>query len=441
MLAALGVPVDLVTRLGADPWGSARTTDCAEPASAPATRARLCRSAFVRVVRADNQVKDLLYAGTETGLYLSYNGGKQWQPLQLNLPITPITDLKLHQDHLLASTQGRAFWVLDDLTPIRKNSVATTSTADLLPVKDVIRSGGYSPLNQSFPDDMPVTHIKTTMVNPASGAVIYFHLQNKDSVKNVTIDILDASKTVIRSFYKEKPKKNGSNNSLEADPKIVLREGLNKFVWDLQYPNLPTIDNVYVEGDFNGRMAVPGSYTVRLTVDGNSFTSDFKLLPDPTATATAAEYAAQDQLLKAISDDDVTDLNVSVVYMRKIKSQLEQFSARVEGNTSYDSLSSQAKTLVTSIKTWEEQLIQPKSQSNDDVINFENRLCSGFIFLKGNVDNTVPYVTAVAQSRFAELHKAWMALAEQKKQCLAALSQFNARCNTAGIRLIGLEGE
>ncbi|MFC4233147.1 WD40/YVTN/BNR-like repeat-containing protein [Parasediminibacterium paludis] len=396
--------------------------------------------ACVRVVREDNQVKDILYAGTETGLYLSYNGGKQWQPLQLNLPVTPITDLKLHQDHLLASTQGRAFWVLDDLTPLRQNSVATNTAVDLLPVKDAVRASSYSPLNQSFPDDMPVTKIKTTMVNPASGAVIYFHLQNKDSIKNVTIDILDASKNTIRTFYKEKPKLNTSNNQLDADEKITLRNGLNKFVWDLQYANLPTIDNVYVEGDFKGRMAIPGNYTVKLTIDGKSYERDFKLLPDPTVTASAAEYAAQDQLLKAIADD-ITDLNVSVVHMRKIKNQLEQFSARVEGNTSYDSLSSQSKTLVTAIKTWEEQLIQPKSQSNDDVINFENKLCSGFIFLKGNVDNAIPYITATEQSRYAELHTQWMGLAEQKKRCLAAISLFNEQCNKAGIRLIGLEGE
>jgi len=226
--------------------------------------------AYVRVVREDNEVKDLLYAGTETGFYISYNGGRNWQQLQLNLPVTPITDLKLHQDHLLASTQGRAFWILDDLTPLRKNAATIKDSFALLSVKDAYRLSAGSPLNQLFPGDKEPRTINTTMANPVTGAQFFFHILGKETVKSATIEILDAAGNNIRTYYMQKPVNRQGNNQLQDDPAIEVRNGLNRFVWDLCHRNLPTIDNVLIEGSDKGRMVVPGNYTVRLTINGKS---------------------------------------------------------------------------------------------------------------------------------------------------------------------------
>ena len=396
--------------------------------------------AYARVVREDNEVKDLLYAGTETGFYISYNGGKSWKQLQLNLPVTPITDLKLHQNHLLASTQGRAFWVLDDLTALRKNAATIKTETALLPVKNVVRVSGSSPLDRQFEEDEDPIEINTTAVNPALGAVIYYHIQNKDSVKSATLEILDANQKLVRTYFMEKPKANTSNNQLEADPKIEIRSGLNRFVWDLREKNLPTIENVIIEGSMGGRAVVPGKYEVRLTINGKAETAAFEVLADPRLNNSAAEYIAQDALSK-LASDDIEAIHVSVVQMRKIQDQLNEFVTRAEGIATLDSLATKAKAIVKTIIEWEEQLIQPKSQTNDDVINFVNKLSANIVFVKGEIESAnTPYVTKGQQKRYEELHAEWKKYEAQKQALLTGeIAAFNEACRKANWNFVGFE--
>ena len=396
--------------------------------------------AYARVVREDTEVKDLLYAGTETGFYISYNGGKAWKQLQLNFPVTPITDLKLHQNHLLASTQGRAFWVLDDLTAIRKNASSIKAVTALFPVKNVVRVNGSSPLDRQFEEDEDPIAINTTSVNPALGAVIYYHIQNKDSVKSATLEILNANQKLVRTYYMEKPKGNTSNNQLEADPKIEIRSGLNRFVWDLRENNLPSIENVIIEGSMGGRAVVPGKYEVRLTINGKAETAAFEVVADPRLNNSTAEYTAQDALSK-LASDDIEAIHVSVVQMRKIQDQLNQFVARAEGIARLDSLAAKAKAIVKTIKDWEEQLIQPKAQTNDDVINFVNKLSANIVFVKGEIESAnTPYVTKGQQKRYEELHAEWKKYEAQKQALLAGeIAGFNEACRKANWNFVGFE--
>ena len=397
--------------------------------------------AFVRVVREDNTVKDLLYAGTETGFYISYNGGVNWKQLQLNLPIVAITDLKVHLNKLLASTQGRAFWVLDDLAPLRNASSKLNNAFTLLPVTNVYRLNMGSPLDRQFSEEEDPIKINTTMVNPASGAVIYYHIQNKDSVKKLSIEVIDAANKVIRSFYNEKPTIVTSDNSKEGDPKVEVRNGLNRFVWDLRHANLPSIENVYIEGSDAGRKVVPGEYTIRLKINEEEQLAKFKVLADPRFNFTAAEFEAQDHLSK-LASDDVAAIHVSVVQMRKVQDQLNQFTKRAAGNKNLDSLSAKAKEINKTIKDWEDNLIQPKSQSNDDVINFINKLSANFIFLKGEVEGSasIPYVTEGQLKRYDELHAAWLKFEKQKENLLDNdIKNFNEACRKANWNFVGVE--
>jgi hypothetical protein len=397
--------------------------------------------AFVRVVREDNQVKNLLYAGTETGFYISYNGGLNWKQLQLNLPIVAITDLKLHQDKLLASTQGRAFWILDDLTPFRKAASSLNNAFSLLPVSNVYRINSGSPLDRQFSEDENPLKINTTMVNPASGAVIYYHIQNKDSVKKLSIEVLDAGNNVIRTYSSEKPTSTSSNNSKESDPKVEIRTGLNRFVWDLRYANLPSIDNVYIEGSNAGRKVIPGEYTIRLKINEAEQSAKVKVLADPRYNAPSADFEAQEKWSKLVSED-VTAIHVSVVQMRKVQDQLNQFVQRAEGNKVLDSLTAKAKAIHKMIKVWEEELIQPKSQSNDDVINFINKLSANLIFLKGEIESSasLPYVTEGQIKRYDELHAAWRKYEAQKQSLLTnEIAAFNEACRKANWNFVGFE--
>ena len=397
--------------------------------------------AYVRVVREDNAVKNLLYAGTETGFYISYNGGLNWKQLQLNLPVVPITDLKLHQDHIIASTQGRAFWILDDLTPLRKAAANLNTDFTLLPVSNQYRITGASPLDRQFTEDEDILKINTTMANPSTGAVIYYHIQNKDSVKKLTIEIVDASKNIVRTYSKDKSEFSTSNNAEEADPKIEVRTGLNRFVWDLHYTNLPTIENVYIEGSNSGRKAIPGDYTIRLKVNDSTVSTSFKLLADPRLSYTAADYEAQDKWSK-LASLDVEAIHVSVVQMRKVQDQLNQFTKRAEGNKALDSLAANAKTILKTITTWEEALIQSKSQSNDDVINFINKLSANIIFVKGEIDGAgaSPYITEGQVKRYEELHAEWLTYEKQKNNLLEnEIKNFNEACKKANWNYIGFE--
>ena len=397
--------------------------------------------AFVRVVREDNAVKNLLYAGTETGFYISYNGGLNWKQLQLNLPIVAINDLKLHQDKLLAATQGRAFWILDDLTPFRKAASSINDAFSLLPVANVYRLEVGSPLDRQFGEEENPLKINTTMVNPASGAVIYYHIQNKDSVKKLSIEVLDAANNVVRTYYSEKSKIATSNNSSESDPKVEIRTGLNRFVWDLRYANLPSIDNVYIEGSSAGRKVIPGEYTIRLKINETTQTTKVKILADPRYNAPAADFEAQDQLSKLVSED-VAAIHVSVVQMRKVQEQLNQFVKRAEGNKNLEDLSTKAKAINKTIKVWEEELIQSKSQSNDDVINFINKLSANLVFLNGEVQSSssLPYVTEGQLKRYDELHADWKKYEKQKQDLIDnEIKNFNEACRKANWDFVGFE--
>jgi hypothetical protein len=390
--------------------------------------------AYVRVVREDNEVKDLLYAGTETGFYISYNGGKNWQQLQLNLPVTPITDLKLHQDHLLASTQGRAFWILDDLTPLRKNAAAIKDSFALLPVKDAYRLSAGSPLNQLFPGDKEPRTINTTMANPVTGAQFFFHILGKETVKSATIEILDAAGNNIRTYYMQKPVNRQGNNQLQDDPAIEVRNGLNRFVWDLCHRNLPTIDNVLIEGSDKGRMVVPGNYTVRLTINGKSQSQNFKVLTDPRqlkeypSLVTAEAYQEQEKLLQLLSND-VEEIHVAVTQMHKLQQQLKELRERTEDNSTFDTLYRHAGSILEKIQVWEAQLIQRKSQTNDDVINFVNKLSANIIFVKGEAEGNVPYITEGHIKRTQDLHAEWVKYRNQQQALLQGdIRTLNENC-------------
>ncbi len=251
-----------------------------------------------RVIREDPEVEGLLYAGTEFGMFVSFDDGESWEPFQFNLPTTPITDIKLVDGDLALSTMGRGFWIMDDLSPIRQWArTMATADAHLFQPSDVIRrrgGGGYG-FGGATPDE--------PQWSPA-GVYVDYHLP--DGADEVTLEFMDARGTVLRTFESEGP---GTTTSREqgmrapyfarsGQPVVDASEGAHRFVWDLTVPG--------PEGSRrSGPMVVPGEYQVRMTADGRTQTRSFEVLMDPRVAAdgvTVADLQAQYDLALDIID-------------------------------------------------------------------------------------------------------------------------------------------
>ena len=390
--------------------------------------------ACVRVVREDQVRKDLLFAGTETGLYVSFDGGLSWNKFQRNLPITPITDLKIHQNNLIAATQGRAFWILDEMQPLR--SFDNQSTMKLMPIVGAMRISGYSMFDNNEEDTNNKYPI-TTSSNPSTGAVIYYQLPS-DSIKQLTLNIKDANGNPIRSFSNKSSEIPATNNSMKNEPVLSAKKGLNRFVWNLRRPNMPTIDNLYIEGNYSGGKIIPGDYTVVLNADGVEQTTTLHLTVDPRLNYSTQDYIAQDELLKKL-EKDMTDIHVSVNKMNALSKQISAVNKLIENDEGKSEVVKKGNAVIEKIKQWEEKLVQRKAQSYDDIINFVNKLSANIIFVHGELSGTVPYTTKGQEKRYNDLHAEWQKYESQMKELLSNdIAAYNQLCRTLGVNNVVL---
>jgi photosystem II stability/assembly factor-like uncharacterized protein len=248
---------------------------------------------FVRAVREDPKKKGLLYAGTERGVFVSFDDGAHWRSLQLNLPITPVHDLVVKNDDLVLATHGRAFWILDDVSPLRQfaDSVAGEEVHLYQPATGYRVHTGEAPPRHVFAGQ-----------NPPNGAMIYFYLKQATKQSDVKIDILDAAGAVVRSYSSlktEVPDEPLDPDEKKPEKQIKLEEGLNRFVWDLRYAPAERVPGYYL-WEYNegakGPLAVPGNYQVRLTAAGKSLTAPFELKLDPRVTTSQSDLVKQFKL-------------------------------------------------------------------------------------------------------------------------------------------------
>lgn len=393
--------------------------------------------AFTRCIREDDVKKDLVYAGTETGFYLSYNGGKTWKHQQLNLPVTPITDLMVHKDNLIASTMGRAFWILDDLNVFREyNNTDTTRRFELLKPADVYRVSGGSALDGVPKDDDEEPVVSKTGTNPPTGATIYYTVPAKpDSIK-LTLDILDSQGKLVRSYSSSPDKKfEKFEGGPDAEPLLPNAPGLNRFVWDLRYTTLPGVKDVFIEGSYKGRKAAPGDYTARLKTPTDEKSVSFKILPDPRIKSSQADYDKQEKTLAAV-DGKVKEIHDAVNQMRLVKKQIKDLEDLLIDTVKFKAVIDSGRSLTKRITSWEEKLVQPKSQSNDDVINFMNMLTADYIFVKGEMNTNIPGVTSGQLKRIEELNNQWEPLHKKYNDLQQQVEAYNLQCRNAGIEKI-----
>jgi photosystem II stability/assembly factor-like uncharacterized protein len=301
-----------------------------------------------RVVREDPDREGLLYAGTEFGMFISFDNGAHWEPFQLNLPVTPITDIRVHHEDLVLATQGRSFWILDDLTPLHQwSDRIAAARAHLFAPRAAYRAryGGFGFGGRADPAEPQY---------PPPGAMIDYYLPNVLSGA-VTLDILDASGAVVRSFSSE-PDSGSARESAKADAdddeaprrgrvvRLPKQRGLNRFIWDLTYPGPWQASTRRAGG--RGPMAVPGTYRVRLTVaDGSGTTPwsataplvvkiDPRVAKDGVTLANLREQFAHNMRVR----DLVSDVNRAVWAVRSARRRLESASAGSENATAADTL-------------------------------------------------------------------------------------------------------
>ncbi|MBK7437818.1 MAG: glycosyl hydrolase [Saprospiraceae bacterium] len=345
--------------------------------------------AHVKVVREDPVRKDLLYAGTETGFYISFNGGDDWQKFQLNLPIVPITDLMVHQGDLLASTQGRAFWILDDLKPLQDYKPEDKS-------KKLIVYQPEIPIRFGSDGGGPARGAVILGTNPPSGAVIYYSLNISDTSEHVSVEISDINGKVIRTF--------GSQEKLAAK-KATRDTNLNKIVWDFRTEPQSLPDGLMVLGGNNSYRVAPGTYQVKVTYGKESETKQFELKNDPRQSTTAEQFADQQNILNELktSIDDIYD---QVKRMRYIKEQVNAYTKRGDGDQK--EIKEKAASITKLIDSLENKMVQSKSKTFQDVVNFENQLDAKLKHVMDLIDEAAPPITQGQKSRSMDLIKEWV---------------------------------
>ena len=370
---------------------------------------------FVRVVREDPKRKGLLYAGTETGLYISLNGGTSWQPFQLNLPVVPINDLTFRHNDLIAATAGRSFWILDDLSFLQQADTEQSSLFLAQPRDTYLFTGGYSQ-NPSPGRGQ----------NPMSGVILDYHLPGVTDSSEVTLEILEGD-GVIRTFTNQPDKDFKTWAGGPPKPKVLpAKPGYNRFVWDFRRETLPAVENVFVMGDYRGSRIAPGTYRARLTQDGASSEKTFRVLAHPKVEATPAAYSEQQEALAQI-DASIRDMHGAVGQLRSVKSQLQSHQNLLKDNEKASELLEKGIALQDAISAWEENLIQPKQKTFQDVINFNNRLNAELMELRSYIDVTEPELTQGAKERLEDLLREWGAMSgERDKIVNSGMAEYNS---------------
>lgn len=340
---------------------------------------------FTRVLRADPQREGLLFAGTERGAYYSLNNGGDWSPIQLNLPIVPVTDMQIKDGDLIAATQGRGFWIMDDLSALRQLSDKHQKAAHLYTPEP-----SYRILSKGWDRDKGPAG-----TNPKEGVALYYSLpENLDDDASIELSVFkDGDEDAIWTWSREPgvdDEKSAKDPTGKPDTRVLTADaGLNRYVWDLNYPGMQRFDGMILWSDMKtGPRAVPGMYRAQLSVNGEQQEVPFEVVADPRSSASPEDFAAQfDFVLE--TRDMLSRAHSEIGQIRSFRSQLDALQARlVKNGDSVDepsALLANVLALGETITGIEEALYQTKNQSRQDPLNFPIRLNNKLTSLMGMV--------------------------------------------------------
>lgn len=360
---------------------------------------------FVRAVREDPDRKGLLYAGTETGVFVSFDGGGAWQPLQLELPEVPITDLAVRRQDLVAATQGRGFWIFDDLTPLH-HVTAELKSAEVhlfVPRAAYLLGGGGS----ASPPPIPA---RTLRMAPCSSTFL-----KEEPSAPIILESLDAAGTVIRTASSEESDWDRCARE-DTEPrnrppiKVLPNEpGMNRWVWDLRRDGLRCISGMRLFGGLHGPRVVPGTYRARLTVGDRSMSQSFEVLADPRAEISAEDYAELDRYLLAVSSL-FGEMMGAVEGLRRACRQIRDRLELLAGHPDAGEVAEMGEALIERISAWEEEVVQPRHETFDEDINWPNMLDFQTAFLLRNADGAGAPLNEGSKVRLRDVEARWREL-------------------------------
>lgn len=383
---------------------------------------------FTRAIRADRVKQGLLYAGTEYGMYISYDGGNNWKSFQLNLPVVPVTDLAIKNNDLIVATQGRSLYVLDDLTVVQqKNETILLKNLHVFDVNPAYRMPGGG--RRGGGTAAPIS-LKNAGMNPSNGAVINFYLKSADDSAKLSIDILNKNREKIKTF---------STSSKEDNISIV--SGMNQFEWDMNYPVAERMDGLILWNGFvRGPKAAPGEYFAKFKTGKDSAEVKFTILGDPNYKATQTEYEEQLKFLLT-ARDKFSEIIKALKNIKDIRQQMTDLTARA-GKDLPKEIKQQVDSINRQMKEVEEALHQTKAKSSQDVLNYPIRLDDKLagIYNAAAAGNAAP--SKQAKDAYAELTVLIdTELAKLKKVMNDDLGQLNKMIHEKMVPVIGIKKE
>ncbi len=390
---------------------------------------------FTRVVREDPVRRGLLYAGTEFGLFVSFDDGAKWEPFQRNLPVVPITDLVVKSGDLVVATQGRSFWILDDLTPLReyRDGVRTERLKVFKPLPTVRFGGGGGPGDdeESAPSDRGR--------NPASGVTLSYWLKDKPKDdETLTVEFLDGD-SVLRTYTSAKKDENEEKEGEEGgrdkrvDKPIEPKPGLNRLVWDMRILRPSLLPKAVIWGNDKGPLVAPGSYTVRVKLGGETQSQPVEVVPRPGIAATPQDLEQQYTLLKKVRDG-LEATHEAVGQIRDVEAQTAAVTERAEELGKGATLKEKGRALSDKLTAIEKKLVNPEVKSNQDVLNFAPALDHQFAGLAAVVSSADAKPTDSSVAYYAEIRAELdRILAELKSVFDGDLAEFNGAVRAADI--------
>jgi hypothetical protein len=390
---------------------------------------------FVRAVREDPDRKGLLFAGTEFGVYVSLDDGTSWRSLQLDLPVTPVTDLAVKRGDLVVATQGRSYWILDDLSVLHQLTPDIEDTErHLFEPRAAVRwtdgrgGGGRGAVGK----------------NPPFGVVIHYLLPSgldDEDGDEVVLEILGGDGEILRTMSSRKPEPKAPNLWLKymADmvepPLLDARAGANRWVWNLRLGDATLVDDAVLWGSASGPMVPPGTYQARMTVGDWSQTVDLRVDPDPRDVATQDEMDERFTLAREVWRQ-LTRSHDAVARIRSIRQQVESAA----GKTDDDEVTERAERLTAALGEIEDRLHQSEARSTQDVLNFPTRLDNQLLYLMSSVESAVGMPTEASQARYEELTAELDGIIADLDTLLSGeLAAFEELLRAKGVRMISVD--
>jgi photosystem II stability/assembly factor-like uncharacterized protein len=374
---------------------------------------------FARCIRADRKRKGLLYCGTEYGMFMSYDAGNTWQSFQLNMPQVPITDMCIKYNDLCIATQGRAIWVLDDLSLVQQYNGSNNGKMHLFAINDYVSAEGYQN-----------TQARGAGQNPKNGVCINFSLPKLHDTTVRRLVILNERREHIITY----------SSKGEEKRKLEAKQGINQFVWSTIYPSEEPVKDMVLWGGpiYSGPKAIPGKYYARLVAGADSTEQAFYIVPNPTYKTPVADYEAQFNFLQAVKKE-YDSVQQTIQQLRDLRSQINKFTS-MHGAACSKEIKALADSIGKQLTAVEEQLYQTKAKSGQDVLNYPIQLNDKLstLYNQGNDGFSAP--TKASQEVFKQLQaRAWKVQAEFNKVLTKDIPALNAAIKASNLNVIDIK--